>query len=237
MTVRAPNIVCPLRCIRRALIASAALIVLAPPASAAPFTDPATFAAAVSLLPGTPSTVDFDSAPAGTTVPSGGTFGGITFTITSAPLDFVLTSNFETTSTANALGILGGDDTFLALDEWEMSFASTQALGLFIVSSDPLLAGDIELITSIGTATNAALEQTVLSDGGLVYFIGLVSNALPFASAQVRYGPAVTGINFLYTVDDITTVTAAQVPEPAMLVLMLGAGAAAYRRHQRHRVE
>ena len=220
--------------LRVALIATLALFSLVPAVSATPYTDPAAFAAAVALFPGTPASIDFDSTAAGTTIPNGGAFGGITFTLTSVPLDFVVSDFFDTTSGENALGVEGGDQSFIALDEWDMSFGDTRALGLYIISSDPLFEGDIELVTSAGTATNSGVELDILPDGGLVYFIGIVADTLPFSSAQVRYGSLVTADNFIYNVDDITRLVERSAPEPSMLVLAL-AGAAGLRRQRRRR--
>ena len=59
----------------------------------------------------------------------------------------------------------------------------------------------------------------MLPDGGLVYFIGLVSDT-PFSAAQIRFNPESVG-TFLYNVDDITT---APIPEPgASLLFCAGA--------------
>jgi hypothetical protein len=192
------------------------------PAAAAAFTDPASFFTAIAGLPGSASTQDFESLAAGTTIPSGGTVGGITFS-SLIGLDMIVSTGFDTTSGANYLGLDdGADEVFIALDLWEMGFSSPlQALGLYVVTSDALFADDIRLVTSAETAQNSDTEVAVLPDGGFVYFLGLVS-ATPFGSAQAEYGPGVTGDFFVYNVDDITTVTAGvrDVPEPSSIVLL-----------------
>jgi hypothetical protein len=190
------------------------------PAQATVFTDPVSFFTAASALGGSVVTVSFEDLSVGTTIPTGSTAGGITFT-SSIGLDMIVSSGFATTSGANYLGIDdGADEVFLALDEWEMAFAAPlQALGLYFISSDPLLEDDIRLVTSAETAQNAGVENEVLTDGGLAYFVGIVSST-PFPSAQIRYGPGVTGINFIYNVDDISTVAGVTViPEPSGFVL------------------
>jgi hypothetical protein len=201
-----------------AVLVLAALGELAGPAQADVFTDPASFFTAASAL-GSPVTLTFEGLSVGTTIPDGGTAAGITFT-SSIGLDLIVSSGFDTTSGFNYLGVAdGADEVFIALDEWEMLFAAPiQALGLYFISSDPLFADDIQLVTSAGTAQNAGVENAVLADGGLAYFVGFVS-ATPFASAQVRYGPGVTGQNFVYNVDDISTVEVAAIPEPSGFVL------------------
>jgi hypothetical protein len=193
---------------------------LAGPAQAGVFTDPGSFFTAASALGGFTVTVSFEDLSVGTTIPSGGTAGGITFT-SSIGLDMIVSSGFTTTSGVNYLGIDdGADEVFLALDHWEMAFAAPlQALGLYFISSDPLFADDIRLVTSAGTAQNAGIENEVLADGGLAYFVGVVSST-PFPNAEIRYGPGVTGTNFVYTVDDISTVAGvAAIPEPSGFVL------------------
>ena len=81
-------------------------------------------------------------------------------------------------------------------------------LGLFVITSDPALASEIELVTAVGTAL------ATLGDGGLVYFLGLVATT-QFSSATLDFADD-GEINFAYNVDDITTA----VPEPGTLVLL-----------------
>lgn len=198
-------------------------LVVCPRAFAGSITDPAAFLTAIAALPGTASTLDFEGEAAGTTIPFGGVMGGITFT-SSIGLDLIVSTGFATTSGANYLGVddsaLGGEEFFLPpTDLWEMSFANPRrAFGMYVISSDPLFAGDIRLVTAAGTVENSATEYDTLGDGGLVYFLGFVSDGLPFNEVQVRYG-AGTADNFVYNVDDITTVTAVPVPEVSSLLL------------------
>jgi hypothetical protein len=91
---------------------------------------------------------------------------------------------------------------------------------MYFITGDELFAGDIVLETSAGVASNSDVVSTQLLDGGFVYFIGFISDSGPFSYANIRYGPAVNGVNFLYNVDDITTVQAVQpVPEPSTFAL------------------
>jgi hypothetical protein len=198
-------------------------LIVCPSASANPITDPAAFMTAISGLPGTVSTLDFETPPAGTTIPNGDSMGGITFT-SSIGLDLIVSTGFETTSGSNYLGVDdGGDEVFLPpTDLWEMSFATPlQAIGIYIVSSDALLAGDVRLETAAGIVENSGTANSILADGGNVYFLGLISNGAAFSNAQVRYGAGVLDF-FVYNVDDITTVTdaAAPVPEPSSMLLL-----------------
>jgi len=108
----------------------------------------------------------------------------------------------------------------------------TRAFGLRVISGDPLLAGDVRLVTAQGEAANSSTLETTLPDGGFVYFVGLIAPS-PLAQVNVRYGAGSTGAAF-FNVDDVTLV-----PAPAA-----GAGAgtaagalAALRLRFRHRKE
>jgi len=162
---------------RTAACLSVLSLLVCPAASATPITDPATFMSAISGLPGTASTLDFETPSAGTTIPNGGSIGGIAFT-SSIGLDMIVSTGFATTSGSNYLGVDDlADEVFLPpTDLWEMSFAApVRAIGLYIITSpDGLLAGDIRLETAAGIVANSATEYSTLSDGGRVYFLGLV---------------------------------------------------------------
>jgi hypothetical protein len=176
------------------------------------FTDPVAFAAA---LPNQVSTLDFDSETAGTLIPSGSSLDDITFTYAIAGLSLKVTDAFDTTSGANSLGLTGGDEAMLDGDSITLDTASpVLAMGLFVITSDPALASEIELITSVGTALNSGTELSTLGDGGLIYFLGLVSTT-QFSSATLDFADD-GEINFAYNVDDITTA----VPEPGTLPLI-----------------
>ena len=107
---------------------------------------------------GSAQTLDFDSLASGTTMASGSSVGGITFTYSIGP-SMMVANDFLTTSGTNYLGLddPGNYNQFIAGDEFTLSFASpVTALGMYFVSGDPLYAGDIHLITGAGTAFNAS---------------------------------------------------------------------------------
>ena len=182
------------------------------------YTDEASFLAALS---GPASTLDFDSTSVGTLIPSGNSLGGVTFTYNISGLDMKVVNDFDTTSPNNYLGLddAGNLDLFIAGDEFSMSFASpVNAIGLYIVSGDPLLAGDVSLDTSAGSALNSDVVDVTLGDGGLAYYIGLMSDTA-FTSADLTFDAEAVE-KFLYSVDDITT---SVVPIPGA-VWLFGSG-------------
>lgn len=126
-------------------------------------------------------------------------------------------SDFETTSGANYLGLddPGNSNLFIAGDTFSLAFDSpVNAVGMYFVSGDPLFANDIELVTSAGSAFNGDIVDVTFGDGGLAYYIGLISDQ-SFSSTSIAFNPLAEGA-FLYSVDDITT---AVVPLPAALWL------------------
>ena len=189
------------------------------------YTDSTAFGLA---LPGPSITLDFDSLPTGV-IADGGTVGGITFNYSfgppppSAP-QLAITDGaafggggpFDTTSSPNFLGTTDGD-VLLDGDNFDLSFAAANALGMFFITSpgDPMFDGDILLSAGALTASleAAAVEET-LTDGGVVYFLGLIDTTASFTSASVS---TVGGGFFFYNVDDITT---AVVPEPGTFVML-----------------
>lgn len=182
------------------------------------YTDEASFLAALS---GPASTLDFDSTSVGTLIPSGNSLGEVTFTYNISGLDMKVVNDFDTTSPNNYLGLddAGNLDLFIAGDEFSMSFANpVNAIGLYIVSGDPLLAGDVSLDTSAGSALNSDVVDVTLGDGGLAYYIGLMSDTA-FTSADLTFDAEAVE-KFLYSVDDITT---SVVPIPGA-VWLFGSG-------------
>ena len=84
------------------------------------------------------------------------------------------------------------------------------AFGLTVTSGDPLLADDLMLVTADGQAGNSPLALGPASDGGQIYFLGLVSS-IPLNEVALRYGDSVNHVAFLYTIDAITLALGDQV--------------------------
>ena len=172
-------------------------------------------------LSGPSQTLDFESLAPETLLPSAAAVDGVIFTYAIDGLTLKVTSSFDTTSPTNALGLTGGDDALLDGDEINIGFdTSVKALGMFLITSDPVLAGEIRLVTTAATAFGSDVSEGTLPDGGIVYFLGLQSTE-PFSSALIGFADD-GEINFAYNVDDITTA----VPAPRTLVLA-GSGLAA----------
>lgn len=206
--------------------ALAALLVLAGAtvAHATPvaYTDQASFLAALASS----STLDFDSETAGSTIPSGGSVGGVTFTYALPGLAQLKVSDlFETPSSPN---FLAADlyELLAAGDDFTMTFAATNAIGLYVISADApntfLFDGDLTLSAGGGNALlDVDAPELQLLDDAYVYFLGIVDPAATFTSASLTTN---AGGLFFYNVDDIITGTA--VPEPSS-ALLLGLGTAA----------
>lgn len=184
----------------------------------------------LTAIGGGTSTLDFEGTVAGTLIPTGSSLGGITFSYSIAGLDMMVADDFDTTSGTNVLGLDDADNfnQFFDGDEFSLSFDTPiTALGLFFITGDPLFANDIELITPFGSVFNSDVEELVLADGGLAYYLGVVSDD---AFSSVDIGFALDGeVNFLYNVDDIT-ISAVPLP-PALGLFAMGlASLAGWRR-------
>ncbi len=197
-------------------------------ANAAPmgFTEEAAFMAAISGFD--PHTLDFESQDPGYLIQNGDSLEGITFAYDLFGENMAVTDEYMTTSGSNSLGltwngVVEGDNYFWDGDEFDLAFDPVNAMGLYFITSDPAMAEEIWLQTQWGRAYNSE-DSLVLDDGGLAYFVGLVSDE-PFTSAHIGFA-ADDESNFVYNVDDITLASGEPsdpVPEPGSL-LLLGCG-------------
>ncbi len=167
----------------------------------------------------------FEDSLADDVLPSGSTLNGIRFTYfiddgSGDSMEMKVSNLFDTTSGNKYLGLddAGNLDQFVAGDEFTMNLGRPyRALGMYFVTSDPLFSGDILLETPVETVLNSELKEDVLADGGIVYFLGLVSPGSAFDTAHIRFDSVAPG-TFLFNVDDIVT---AAVPEPGTTILMV----------------
>ncbi len=174
------------------------------------YTDQATFMAA---LPGPASTLDFDSLTAGDTIADGDTVDGITFNYNFGGVQMQVSDAFNSTSSPNFLGT-DDADVFQDGDDFDLSFGSVNAVGMFFITADTMFDNDISLTAggaSIGLSTADAGAD--LGDGGIPYFLGIIDDMNTFTTASIT---TIGGGFFLYNVDDITT---SAVPLPGALWL------------------
>ncbi len=202
-----------------AVVGLVACITLPAAAQTTPFVDEASFRSAVpngsSLVP-----IDFEGEAPGRVIASGDTVDGVTFThaIAGGAIDLAVGSGLPTTSGANFLGLDQPDLQDRQIqhgDEFDLAFPPSTALGLTLVSGDPLVADDVLLVTDQGTAGNAPVAAGTTSDGGLVYFVGLVAET-PFETASIRYGHPDQAVAFLYTADDLLVAQAGVTEIPTL---------------------
>lgn len=235
-----------IRGILKAGIAGAALSVLlaAGTAQAVPmaFFDRGAFDTATALL--AQSEENFDGATAGDLIADGGSLGGFTFnypTLAGFGVSMEVRADFLTTSGANYLGT---DDAgvFQDGDDFNLTFAAANAIGMYFISADPIVDGDISITVGAFTADLDVDDLSVfdVGDGGLAYFLGIVDTMATFTSADIATSQtplaAPDDINglFVYNVDDIVVARAPQIPEPGTLALfglgLLGLGLARRKR-------
>jgi len=220
---------------RKAILSTGAFLVLVAaalnggPARAAvtTYTDSVAFGAAVAGSSGL-ATLDFESVAAGTTIPSGGSAGGITFNQAigfDLLVDSTPVSGLTTTSGNNYLGLDDGFQfQFLGGDSFTMDFGATiQAVGLFVVGVPfANFAGDFTLTTSAGSSvSNAGTPefQTAPPEGD-VFFVGIVdTGGFQTATLSSFFDPLG---DYVFIVDDITTAATVpvNVPEPGVLSLL-----------------
>ena len=198
----------------RLQVALCTVLALAGSVANAAFVTYANQAAFMAALPGTATTLDFESVTAPFIINSGDTLDGITFNYNfgpGQPVDMQVSSStdtgYATTSGTNFLGTTDAD-IFLDDDDFSMDFSAVNAIGLYIITAETpnftLFDDDIQLSAGSGTALLdvSAIQQT-LSDGSLVYFLGLIDTSGNFTTASLDTPNSSEG--FLYNIDDITT--------------------------------
>lgn len=200
------------------------------------FTDRAAFDVAIAGL--NVGVQDFEGEADGTLIPDGGALGGITFsypTLAGLGVSLMVSGALVGTSGTNTLGT-NDADLFQDSDDFDMSFAAANAVGLFVISIDPLIDGDFEFSAGGATASLATADlQQTLSDGSAVYFLGVVDTVDTFTQASLTTSHT-PGNFFTWNADDIV-IARAEVSEPASLALLgLGIGLAGLVRRRRARV-
>jgi len=207
------------------LLLLAVLALLAPEtrATLTIYTDRATFLTDVAGL--APQTLDFESETAGSTLPDPTAIAGITFSGFAAP-PLIIDDTYDASSGDNYLG-LDSPGTFnqfsyADLNVFDMGFASKNAIGLNIITSEvpgvSLFDDDIRIdVPGIGVASIDADTVDALTAGGdRIYFLGIIDTVNSFTTAQLE-GSGAFGF---FNVDDIST-AAVIIPEPGVSKVMV----------------
>ena len=88
-----------------------------------------------------------------------------------------------------------------------------------MISADAIEPGDFQLVTPLGTVSTSAVADQTLGDGGVAYFLGVISNGSgDFTTASIQPGSGVPSASYFFVLDDVTVATVAAVPEPGSLV-------------------
>ncbi len=202
-------------CLAAGILAIAPIAAISAPIG---FTDASAFQTALGALPYASSTLTFENQSEFDTVDSGSDLEGITFIYDFGGILLEINAETDTTSPANYLGTVDGG-LLQDGDNFDLSFAASNAIGLFITfAPDPLVDDDIILTAggiSVGLESLNPLQT--FPDGGVEYFLGIVDSMTTFDSASIE----TVGLGaFVYTVDDITLSSGqvVSVTSPAPLV-------------------
>ena len=222
-----------------ALAAGANVLVTTASAAVTSYTSSASFFADLASNSLIPATENFDAATAGTTIPDGGSVGGIGFNNfgLGSGTQLIIDNQFSTTSPGNYLGVDNAANSNLIIggDTFSLSFSSSFAIGFNIITAETanfsIFDNDVQLVVpGLGTALlDVDAPEATLADGSTVYFLGLIDPAASFTGANIAYDPAAVNA-MTYNIDDITTA----IPEPsgAALLSLAGLGFLARRRRR-----
>ena len=164
--------------------------------------------------------INFDSQAAGTVITSGDSVEGIVFNYDFDGVEMIIADGFDTTSPPNFLGTNDGG-VFQDGDSFDLIFGDPiNALGLFVISLDELVDGDITLAVDDETiaSLDASAVQSRLPDGSQVFFLGVVDSVNSFSEVSLTADGGPGGPFFLYNVDNILV---SRVPEPSTVVMFL----------------
>jgi len=178
-------------------------------ASPAGYTQYAPF---IANVPAVPAILTFENAAANGLIPSGAVINGISFGYNLGGVSLKVSTVTDTSySTTSAVHFLGTDDADILQDGDALAFAfpPVNSFGLYVISNDEMVDGDIVLNAggaSVGLV--AADVQGALADGSQVYFLGISNPTGMFAGASLT--TAGNGA-FLFNIDDIVTAVAPMV--------------------------
>ena len=121
--------------------------------------------------------LDFDSLQSGDDILDGNVLDGFEFDFDFSGVDLQVGGGSTTSSEPNYLGTTDAD-MLQDGDDFDIVMEPSNAFGLFFISKDALLDGDITLSFN-GAAVQAVATdvQQTLEDGSLVYFLGVTNEA------------------------------------------------------------
>ena len=147
--------------------------------------------------------LDFDSLSGGDVISSGDVLDGFQFEFDFDGVDLRVGDSNTTvsTSTPNYVGTTDAD-MLQDGDDFDILIEPSNALGLFFITKDGLLDGDITLSFNGAAVQAVAMDvHETLADGSLVYFLGVTNAAETSTLASIT---TLGNGEFLYNVDDIT---------------------------------
>lgn len=230
------------------LLIGAIAILGATTAQAVPttYTSRAAFDAAIAAIVPTVSqnVINFESASGGDLIPSGSSFGGVTFSYNlpggPPPFQIGINSTLPGTSGSHFLGVTddGGASfgRFALGDQINFSFSASHAFGMYIIVDDTFDFTDDDINLTFAGITLSNVDADVATSVGpndvAALFVGIVDPDGTYGTASLLFGPVGGPAgNTHFEIDDIvkTSPTGSgggddgTVPEPATLAL-LGAG-------------
>ncbi len=175
------------------------------------------------------SVINFEGFPVAN-VPSASSLDGISFTYSLGSVSLRVVDSILTTSSTKSLGT---DDRDMLADGDNLNFSFTprSGFGLYVISRDALLNGDVRLTAGGSVASLvASATQINLGPGGFAWFLGVQSNdGATFTTASLTTHGG--GGLFNYNLDDFASAIA--VPEPTSFWLLSIAAGIAFRRRDR----
>jgi len=168
-------------------------------------------------LAGAPNQVeDYATFSAGTLIAAGSTLNGITYTsfnlVGSSTQDGIISNQFNSFSglSLGANENNGAAQFFFDSDSFNISFASTYAIGVFFNVNQN--SGTFGIVSPVGNASTGSASY----DTGTFVFAGLISTT-PFTSAQIFSDSGGNG-TASYNIPEI--ILAQAVPEPAAFTMI-----------------
>ncbi len=178
------------------------------------------------------SVLDFESFPIAN-VNAGNSLGGVTFSYSLGSVSLKVVNSLSTTSGTKSLGT-DDLDRLQDGDNIDLSFAARSGFGLYVVSSDVLLSGDVGLqVNGTEALLNTSASPISLGGGRTAWFLGVQSDdGTSFSTAKLTtYGG---GGAFNYNLDDFVSVSPVPEPSSAWLLGFVAVAGCRHRNRKEH---